>query len=127
MNDLIAQLVQQLGVQPEQAAGGAGLIFKLAQQQMGGDFTKLAQAVPGVGELMKAAPAEGGAAKMLGGLASALGGHAGELAGLGALATSFSKLNLDPAMVGKFLPVVISFVRSKAGPEIGQLLGHALK
>ncbi|MBN1270552.1 MAG: DUF2780 domain-containing protein [Kiritimatiellae bacterium] len=33
MNELIGQLVKQLGVQEAQAKGGAGLLFKLAQSK----------------------------------------------------------------------------------------------
>ena len=74
MNELIAQLVQQLGVQESQAKGGAGLLFKLAQSKLGGDFSKVAEALPGVQDLIKSAPEQGSAAKLLGGLAGALGG-----------------------------------------------------
>ena len=74
MNELIQQLVSQLGVNPDQAKGGAGLLFKVAQSKLGGDFSKITQALPAVTDLIKAAPAEGGASKLLGGLASAIGG-----------------------------------------------------
>ena len=61
MNELIQQLVSQLGVNPDQAKGGAGLLFKMVQSKLGGDFSKVAQAMPEVTGLIKAAPAEGGA------------------------------------------------------------------
>ena len=74
MNELIQQLVSQLGVNPDQAKGGAGSLFKMVQSKLGGDFSKITQALPAVTDLIKAAPAEGGASKLLGGLASAIGG-----------------------------------------------------
>ena len=46
MTELIQQLVSQLGVQPDQAQGGAGLLFKLAQDRLGGDFGTLSAALP---------------------------------------------------------------------------------
>lgn len=128
MNDLIAQLVSQLGVQEGQAKGGAGLLLKLAQSKLGGDFGKVAQAIPGAQEMIGAAPEAGGAAKLLGGLAGALGGgKAGGLADLASLAGGFSQLKLDPGMISKFVPVILSFVQSKGGQDVVKLLAGVLK
>lgn len=128
MNELIELLVKQLGVNSEQAKGGAGLLFKMAQGKLGGDFSKIAQALPAVTDLIKAAPAEGGASKLLGGLASAIGGgKAGGLANLAALAGGFSQLKLDPGMVGKFVPVVLSFLQGKVGKDVAGLVAGVLK
>jgi hypothetical protein len=125
MNELISQLVSQLGVQEGQAKGGAGLLLKLAQSKLGGDFSKVAQAIPGAQDLISAAPESGGAAKLLGGLAGALGG--GKAADLASLAGGFSQLKLSPELIGKFVPVILAFVQSKGGPEIGKLLSSVLK
>ncbi|MCB9473122.1 MAG: DUF2780 domain-containing protein [Candidatus Delongbacteria bacterium] len=126
MTELIQQLVSQLGVQPDQARGGAGLLFKLAQDRLGGDFGTLSAALPGMGELLKAAPAGGGGALgALGGLASSFGG--GKAAGLASLALGFAQLKLDPAMVGKFLPIVLEFVKGKAGGDVASMLAGVLK
>ena len=128
MSELISQLVSQLGVQEGQARGGAGLLLKLAQSKLGGDFGKVAQAIPGVQDLIGAAPAEGGAAKLLGGLAGALGGSkAGGLADLASLAGGFSQLKLDPSMISKFVPVILGFVQSKGGQDVVKLLAGVLK
>jgi hypothetical protein len=128
MDALIQQLVSQLGIQSDQAKGGAGLLFKLAQSKLGGDFSKVTAALPEVSDLIRAAPQAGGAAKLLGGLASALGGSKAEgLAGLASLAGGFSSLKLDPAMIGKFIPVVLSFIQSKSGKDVVALVAGALK
>ena len=58
MNELIQQLMSQLGVNADQAKGGAGLLFKMVQGKLGGDFSKITQALPAVTDLIKAAPAE---------------------------------------------------------------------
>ena len=111
MNELIAQLVSQLGVQEGQAKGGAGLLLKMAQSKLGGDFSKVSEAVPG-----------------LGGLVGALGGgKAGGLADLASLAGGFSQLKLDPQMISKFVPVILSFVQSKGGQDVVKLLAGVLK
>ena len=128
MNELIAELVKQLGVQQNQAQGGAGLLLKMAQEKLGGDFSKVASALPGVQDLIKSAPAEGGMSKMLGGLAGALGGgKGGGLADLASLAGGFSQLKLDPAMIGKFIPVILNFAKSKGGQDVLALLTKALQ
>ena len=128
MNELISQLVSQLGVQEGQAKGGAGLLLKLAQSKLGGDFGKVAQAIPGAQEMIGAAPETGGAAKLLGGLAGALGGgKAGGLADLASLAGGFSQLKLDPGMISKFVPVILSFAQSKGGQDVVKLLAGVLK
>ena len=69
--ELIQQLAQGLNIQEEQAQGGAGLLFKMAQEKLGdNDFAQVANVVPGISGLIGAAPAAGGG----GGLAGALGG-----------------------------------------------------
>jgi hypothetical protein len=128
MNELITQLVSQLGVQEGQAKGGAGLLLKLAQSKLGGDFSKVSAAVPGLQDLIKSAPEAGGAGKLLGSLAGALGGgKAGGLADLASLAGGFSQLKLDPQMISKFVPIIMSFVQSKGGQEAVKLLAGVLK
>jgi hypothetical protein len=128
VKDLINQLTQNLGVNEGQAKGGAGLIFKLVKEKLGaGDFGQVANSVPGVDDLINAAPESGGLGKAMGGIGSALGGGAGKLGDMASLASGFSKLGLDTGMVGKFVPVVLSFVQSKGGDTIKNLLGGVLK
>ena len=74
--ELIQQLTQSLGVDENQAKGGAGLIFKMAQEQLqDGEFAQLASAIPAVQNLIGEAPEPGG------GLAGAIGGLAGAVGG----------------------------------------------
>lgn len=127
MEELIGQLVSKLGVQEGQAKGGAGLLFKLAKDKMGGDFSKVAAAVPGVNDMMSAAPQAGGAAKLVGGLLGAMGGKAQGLAGLASLAGGFSQLKLDSGMVTKFVPIILEFVKGKGGAEVVGLLSKVLQ
>lgn len=127
MEELIQQLVSQLGIDAGQAKGGAGLLFKMAQSKLGGDFSIITRALPAVKDLIQAAPSEGGASRLLGGLASAIGGgKADGLAGLASLAGGFSKLNLDPGMIGKFAPIVLAFLKDKVGPDAAGLVARIL-
>jgi hypothetical protein len=173
--ELVDLLVKDLGVDKGQAEGGAGTIFKLAQEQLGsGDFSKLTTAIPEIGKLVKSVPqAEGkgggglldalgglggsgdkssqggglldalgglaggsgktsagggGLMDMVGKLASAAGGDSqlGQLGKLAQLAGAFEKLGLDPGMVAKFLPIILSFVQKKGGSGLVDLLQGAL-
>jgi hypothetical protein len=51
----------------------------------------------------------------------------GSAAGLAGAASSFSKLGLQPDMVGKAVPVLTSFVTKSGGADVGRLLAGALK
>ena len=133
--ELINQLVSSLGVNEDQAKGGAGLLFNLAKEKLGsGEFQQLADKIPGVSDLLGAAPAPSGAASAGGGMMGALGGVAsslgagglgdklGGLGNLANLASGFSQLGLSSDMVGKFVPVVLSFVQNQGGDSMKGLL-----
>jgi len=125
--DLLQMITSQLNVTEEQASGGAGLLFKLAQDKLdSGEFSQIANAIPGIDNLISSAPESGGIASAIGGLTSAFGGGTGKLADLASLAGSFSKLNLDANMIGKFIPIVLSFVQSQGGDGIKGLLEKVL-
>ncbi len=137
--ELIQQLVSSLGVNEDQAKGGAGLLFDLAKDKLGaGEFQQIAEQIPGVGNLLGAAPEPSTAASAGGGMMGALGGAAaalgagglgdklGGLGNLAELASGFSKLGLSSDMVGKFVPIVLSFVQSKGGDGVKGLLEKAL-
>jgi len=126
--ELVDQLVKNLGVSEEAAKGGSGLIFNMAKAKLGaGDFGKVASALPGITDLMKSAPESGGVLGGIGKLASGLGGGAGQLGNLASLAGGFSKLGLDSGMIGKFIPIILSFAQSKGGDVVKSLLQKALK
>ena len=128
MMELIQQLTSNLDVDENQAKGGAGLIFQLAQQQLGdSEFAQVASVVPGMSDLMGAAPAAGGGlAGAIGGLAGAFGGG-GKVASLAALAGGFGQLGLKPTMVSQFVPIILSFVQNQGGDGVKELLAQVLK
>ncbi len=125
--ELIKILTDQLGINDNQAKGGAGLIFSLVKDKLdSGDFSKIASAIPGVNDLIKSAPESGGLMGAIGGLASSFGGGS-SLGNLAGLADGFSKLGLDSGMIGKFIPIIMSFVESKGGASVKALLEKVLK
>ena len=137
--ELIQQLVSSLGVNEDQAKGGAGLLFNLAKDKLGaGDFQQITDKIPGVSDLLGAAPTQSAAASAGGGMMGALGGAAaalgagglgdklGGLGNLASLASGFSQLGLSSDMIGKFAPVVLSFVQSQGGDSLKGLLEKVL-
>ncbi len=131
--ELVQQLVSNLGVQEDQAKGGAGLILKLAQDKLGGEeFAKVASAIPGSDVLLGSAPSQdagGGMMGALGGMAAGMmgGGQGAALGNLMSLAGGFSQLGMDGNMVTKFFPIVLNFVQQKGGADIAGILSKALQ
>ncbi len=126
--NLVEMLVDNLGVDDNQAKGGTGLLLGLAKDQLsGGDFGKIADMIPGADDMMSAAPKSSGLGGMLGGLGSMLGGKAGNLGQLAALAGGFSKLGLDTDMVQKFVPVVMDYLQKEGGDEVMNILQNVIK
>jgi len=127
MMELVQQLVSSTGASEQQAQGGAGLIMGLLKDQLSsGDFSQLSGAVPGVDTLIDSAPSSGGGmGGLLGSVAGALGG--GELGNLAKLAGGFSELGLDSGMIGKFVPVVLSFIQDKGGEGLAGIVANVLQ
>ncbi|MDJ0536347.1 MAG: DUF2780 domain-containing protein [Xenococcaceae cyanobacterium MO_207.B15] len=128
MMELIQQLTSNFDVDENQAKGGAGLIFQLAKEQLGdGEFAQVASVIPGIGDLIGAAPQpSSGLAGAIGGLAGAMGGG-GKVATLAALAGGFGQLGLNPTMVSQFVPIILSFVQNQGGDGVKDLLAQVLK
>jgi hypothetical protein len=116
-------LVNQLGVSQQQALGGAGAIFQVAKAKMAPQaFNNLSQSVPGMSEMLAAAPQISGP---LSGAASVPPGN-GTVDSMTSLAASFQQLNLPQSMVNQFIPVVVDYVRNAGGPMTANLLQSAL-
>ena len=126
MKELIDMLVQQLGVNATQAEGGAAVLFKAARDKLGaGEFDRLLGALPGLRDLMsKAPPGGGGLGGLLGGLAGAVGGKAGLIS---TILQGFGKLGLTVDDARRFAPVIMNFLRDKAGPEVAARLEQILR
>lgn len=130
MTELLGILTSQLGVKEEQASGGAGLLFKMAQEKLGGDFSQVTSALPGVEGLMSAAPSTdtsgGGLMEMAGAAISAFGGETGGLGDLAKMAGAFDSLGLDMGTVAKFAPIILNYAKSEGGEGVMALLQKAM-
>ena len=125
---LVGLLTKNLGVTEKQGKGGAGAIFNMAKEKLGAkDFGKVAEVVPEMDDLLKAAPKAGALGSAIGGKSSLLGDSVGQLTGLASLAEPFSQLGMKSDMVGKFVPIILSYVQSKGGDSVRGLLEGVLK
>jgi hypothetical protein len=126
MKELTDLLTSQLKVDGKQAAGGAAIIFKAAQDKLGAHkFGSLLGNLNGVNDLIRQAPAAGGMGKLLGGMAGALGG--GNAAIVANIVTGFSKLGLTQQHAQQFVPVIMEFLRGKIGKAAVETLEKSLR
>lgn len=123
---LVGILAQQLGISPYQAMGGAGSIFSAAKGMMSpANFGLVSKAVPGMPQLLAAAPRLSVGAYHSGGLlGNALGGS--NLGQMAMLANSFQSLGLRSDMINQFIPVILNYVQTQGGPSTMSLLQSAL-
>ncbi len=125
--DLVKTLTDNLGVTKEQASGGAGAIFKYAKSKLSADdFSMVAKALPGTYSLISAAPKTGSFANLSSGLKSFSNSQSNSAAAISSLAGSFSKLGMNADMVGKFIPIVLEYAKSKGGTAVMNILKGAL-
>jgi len=121
---LVDILVHRLSVSPQQALGGAGAIFQMAQANMNPQaFATLSKSIPGMNTMLNAAPAM---SNLSGGLSSLLGDKNNASGNVTALAASFQQLNLSPDMVGQFIPIVTNYVNKTSGQVTADLFRSAL-
>lgn len=127
---LIDILVGQLGINSQQALGGLGAIFSVAQQNLSvADFAKLSGAVPGVNQYLGAAPkvTAGTGGGLWGAAGAMLGGQNSSLGNLAALTGSFQSLGMNASTLGRFVPVVLQYVQSQGGNAAMGLLQNSLR
>jgi len=125
--ELIRQLVEQLGITSDQAKGGLGALLSVAREKLGDEkYSQLTTAVPGLSGMETSAP-QGGTLSAVGALAGSLGGSLGKLGSMGQLADKFAAIDLGNDMLGRFLPLVLTFVEQKGGSAAKQLLAGVMK
>ncbi len=119
--DLIKELMKSADVTEKQAKGGAGALFEMAQEKLSKeDFVKVADAVPGMDDLLDAVPDVGGNTNVLGSIATTL-------TGLPKVQAAFEKLGIGQDKVAVFMPIIVNYVEEKGGEAVGKLLDKAFK
>ncbi|MEZ5498068.1 MAG: DUF2780 domain-containing protein [Steroidobacteraceae bacterium] len=126
MKDLVAALVEKLGVDERQASGGAAVLFRAARDKLGAEqFDSMFDRVPGVADLIGKAPATGGVGKLFGGMMSAVGGS--NTAIIASVLAGFTKLGLSQNDAQKFVPVILDFLRGQIGNDATDKLEKTLR
>ena len=109
---LVDSLSTDLGVTQQQAAGGAGALLAMAQNNLSGDqFSGITSKVPGLDSLL------GGGS----GMASSMLGNISSLQGV---SKAFSALGLSPDMISQFAPKILGFL---GGEGVGATALNSLK
>lgn len=128
--DLVSMLTSQLGVTETQASGGAGALFGMAKGALSEtDYGTVASAIPGIGDLINAAPAvsksTSGVSSKMTGLTSGLGSLTKAVDSANKFAAvndQFKQLGLDAGMVSQFVPILLSFANSAGGETVMNIL-----
>lgn len=124
--ELISKITAKLGITPEQAKAGLGLVLKLAKDKLGPQYSQLAAQIPGADALIAAAPSAGGLGGMLGGMLGGLGGGAGQLAGLASLLGAAEKVGLNKDQLLGIGHQAADYAKAKGGPAVEALLHKVL-
>lgn len=128
MHELVNQLMNRVGVNEHQARAGTGALLKAAQERMDpGEFEQLLGSVPGVRDLLQAAPQQSATGGLLSGIASMIGGDKSDMAQATRLLTAFGSLNMGKDEIMKFLPVVTDYLKTHGGESIVDDLRAALR
>lgn len=118
--DLVSMVSSGLGVTGQQASGGLGALFNFAKGQLSGsDFGQIAGAVPGMDDLLAAAPQT--EAPSGGGLLAQAGKYGKALQGAGQLRDSFQQLGLSSEMIGPFANIAVQYLEGSS-PTAAALL-----
>jgi hypothetical protein len=132
--DQLLKMAADSGMTKEQGEAATGGIFSLVKKQLAsGDFKKIVKMIPQVEGLVKEhetstkAANTGGAGGMLGSAMAAAGGTAdtagGSAGGIASLLTSLSSKGVTAKELNKFMPQVVSLVKTQSGVDIGKILG----
>jgi hypothetical protein len=128
MADFVAELAGKAGVSPELAGKGVGAVLALLKDRLpSGAFAQVQSAVPNADALMSAAAAKPEASG--GGMLAAAAGAVGKLFGGGGAAETTGKLaqlGFTPEQLGKFLPTLLEFFKSRLPPEVMKQLSALL-
>jgi len=127
MASLTGMVTDKLGVSEQQAQGGLGTLFGVAQSTLGSsEFSQLSQYVPEMDTLLKAAPA---VSENADGISSLLGkaGKYGDALKSGSQAYSqFKTLGLDAAQIPQYIEITNEFLKQQGGTDIASLFSKGL-
>lgn len=111
--DLLSALSGQLGVTPNQAAGGTGALLGLAKNKLDpSQFSELSKSIPGLDQLAGNSELMGQAGSLLGnatGSSAGLGSMMGNASSMADVRKTFSALGMNSDMVNQFAPALLDY------------------
>ena len=125
---LTSFIQSSLGVNQQQAAGGAGILLEQAQTQLQpNQFKQLSQYIPDISQLISAAPKAGGGSTLENKLELPLNSISGlSDISLTDIITRFQSLGLNADMPLKFGTAIQQYIRQTGGDSASSLLIQAL-
>ncbi len=131
LDQIVKGVMGKMNLQQDQVEGGIGLLLNTAKEKLSdGEFGQVTDAFGGdISSLLNAVPTGSGdglGSSLMGMASSALGGNT-DLGSLAGLASGFKNLNMDMDTMMKFVPMVISLVKSNGNEVVSGLLEKVLK
>jgi hypothetical protein len=137
MDEILRQLVEQLGTHPGQTEVGAGALLSLIREHASQvDFEKLLRAVPEASKWMGtaaaaqaagAAPAPGDAGGgLLGELGGLIGGLTGSTGGIGGLLSALAHSGLSPDKLMQLVPTLLALLQQRGGTDLLQRIASSV-
>ncbi|QDT00704.1 DUF2780 domain-containing protein [Adhaeretor mobilis] len=124
MSDLIATIVDQLGVTDEQAAGGMGAILSLPVERLDrDDLVTLADAIPGFSDIVGKSPVFDAAVPHW---LATLSRWCGGLGAMRQVGPVFSSLGLTYDLIDKFTVILREFLAHQPNEKALRTLEKAL-
>ena len=129
MSSLTGLLTAQLGVTEQQAQGGLGTLFSVAQSTLdGADFQQLSQHVPEMASLLGATPEVSERAKGISPsfMIAVAGKYGDALQSSNEAYAQFKTLGLDAAQIPQYIEVTNQFLKKQGGTDIASLFSKGL-
>lgn len=122
-NDLVGNVMSQLGLNQTQAEGGLGSLLGLAKSNLGSsDFSTLTNSIPNADALLAAVPALDSGSGMSG-LLSKAGDLGSSLQGSAMVYDAFEKLGIPKDLVAPMIDIAKNYLQT---PESQELLMKGL-
>ena len=128
ISSLTGLVTAQLGVTEQQAQGGLGTLFSVAQSTLdGADFQQLSEHVPEMASLLGATPEVSERAKGISSLVAEAGKYGDALKSGNEAYAQFKTLGLDAAQIPQYIEVTNQFLKKQGGTDIASLFSKGLE
>ena len=128
ISSLTGLVTEQLGVTEQQAQGGLGTLFSVAQSTLdGADFQQLSEHVPEMASLLGATPEVSERAKGISSLVAEAGKYGDALKSSNEAYAQFKTLGLDAAQIPQYIEVTNHFLKKQGGTDIASLFSKGLE